>query len=150
MNRTKMVCTIGPATDSLEALTQLADNGMNMCGAGVGAGGGVAWVGDRVRGVRLRVGIGKSGVDGSAVSRWRARQKAVVEARAWAPRGRVCGARCGELAQAIARVARGSRLPPTRLSPCRRRQPLLSAPRPLIPNPPTHPPPQPMPPAAHA
>jgi hypothetical protein len=30
MNKTKMVCTIGPATASLEALTMLADNGMNM------------------------------------------------------------------------------------------------------------------------
>jgi len=41
MNKTKMVCTIGPATDSLEALTQLADNGMNMCAPiGLGWGGG--------------------------------------------------------------------------------------------------------------
>jgi pyruvate kinase len=33
MHKTKMVCTIGPATESLEALTQLADSGMNMWAA---------------------------------------------------------------------------------------------------------------------
>lgn len=37
-HKTKLVCTIGPATCSEEALAQLARNGMNMCAAGGGWG----------------------------------------------------------------------------------------------------------------